>query len=125
MAARPPAGAEFEAPLGDVIKHRGPLGNTDGVLFGRGQAGDPGGEVDALGLGCHVAHNRCRRGHVAVLHQAVVLTEPGVLPVVPVSGDGVLSFSHQGGVLCLAVMSRRPWDVAVEKNAELHVCPPW
>jgi hypothetical protein len=43
-------GAELEAPVGDVVEHRGPLGDADRVLLAGGEAVDGRADVDALGL---------------------------------------------------------------------------
>ena len=85
--------------------------------------------MDVVGLAGDIAHHDLRRRHVAVLGQAVVLAEPGVLPVVLVGEDRVLRLAHQLAVLPLGVVGARPRDVAVEEDAELHgasddVCPP-
>ena len=80
----------------------------------------PGGEVDVVGLRGDVAHDDLGRRHVAVLGEAVVLAEPGVLPVVLVGEDHVLGFAGELGVLQLGVVGRRAGDVAVEEDAELH-----
>ena len=68
----------------------------------------PGGEVDVVGLGGDVAHHHLGRRHVAVLGQAVVLAEPGVLPVVLVGEDHVLRLADQLGVLQLGRWAAGP-----------------
>ena len=52
--------------------------------------------------------------------EAVVLAEPGVLPVVLVGEDRVLRLAHQLAVLPVGVVGPGPRDVAVEEDAELH-----
>ena len=102
VAAGAAAGAPLEAPVGDVVEHRGPLGVAHRVLLARREAVDAGRQVDVVGVAGDVTHDDLGRRHVAVLGQRVVLAEPGVLPVVLVGEDRVLGLPHQAGVLRLA-----------------------
>jgi hypothetical protein len=120
MAACAAAGAELEALVGDMVEHRGALGDADRVLLLRRQRGDPRGEVDLLGLSGDPAHHHFGCRHMAVFDEAVVLAEPGVLPVVLVGEDDVLRLLHQFVVLALGVMRAGPRQVAVEKDSEFH-----
>ena len=124
VASGAAAGAPLEAPARDVVEHRGPLGEADGMLLAGRQAVDAGRQVDVVGLAGDQAHHDLGRRHVAVLGQAVVLAEPGVLPVVLVGEDRVLRLPHQLPVFPVAVVRSGPWHVAVQEDAELHCVPP-
>ena len=50
VASGAAAGAPLEAAIGDVIEHRGPLGQADRVLLAGRQAVDARREVDVVGL---------------------------------------------------------------------------
>lgn len=50
----------------------------------------------------------------------MVFTEPAVLPIVLVSEDRVLGFTHVRKVLLVRVMRSWPGDVPVEENGEFH-----
>ena len=120
VAAGAPAGAELEASLAEVVEHGGPLGDANRMLLGGGQAGDCRAQVDVAGLGRDPADHHLRRRHVAVLGEAVVLPEPGELPVVLVGQDHIRRLAHQHEVLVLGNVRRRARYVAVLEYPELH-----
>src|SRR5690242_3675189 len=108
-----------------MIEHRRALCETNRVLFAGRKAVDAGCQVNIFRLPGDHPHDDLGRGHVAVLRETVVFPEPGVLPVVPVSEDGVLGLAHQLAMLPVAVVRTRTGDIAVEKQSELHRAPPW
>ena len=77
-------------------------------------------EVDVVGLRGDVAHHDLGRRHVRVLGEAVVLAQPGVLPVVLVGEDHVLRLAGERDVLELGLVGGRAGDVPVEEDAEFH-----
>ena len=52
VAARAAAGAELEAPVGEVVEHRDALGDLRRVVHLRQRVEDARAEVDALGALC-------------------------------------------------------------------------
>ena len=123
MAACASTGAELETASCDVIEHRGALREAHRVFLGGREAGDASTEVDVVGLCSDVSHHDLWGRHVAVLGEGVVLAEPDVFPVVFVGEDRVLGFAHEHLVLACAVMSCRPWQVAIHEDPEFHCCP--
>ena len=120
VAARTAAGPPLEPVVGEVVHHGGPLGVADGVLLAGRQTVDGRTDVDPLGPGGHVAHDRLGSRHVRVLGQGVVLAEPGVLPVVEVGRDGDLELALDHQVLGIGVTGRRPREIPVDEDSELH-----
>ncbi len=121
-AGRSAPGAELEATVAQVVEHRDALGHARRVVHRRRQVEDARPEVHALGLAGDVAHEHLARGDVRVLLQEVVLGEPGVLEVVPVTGDRDGGLVQQPPVLeaALLVGRRLVGHVTRVEDPEFH-----
>ena len=120
VRARTPSGAELEAPVAQVVEHRGPLGVADRVVHARAQVEDARTEVDPLGGAGQVAHVDVAGRDVAVLGEGMVLGHPHVLPAGAVGDLDEIRLVEQRRVLGRGVMGRRARHETLDEDAELH-----
>ena len=122
----PRPGAELEAPSGEVVEHRHPLGHLGRVVDRRQWVEDARAEVDPLGGVGQVAEHDVVRREVRVLVEEVVLGRPGVLEARPVGRDDDLELLHDHVVLGVGVaLDACCRHVALDEDAELHNLPLW
>ena len=120
VAACAPARAPLEPSLEEVVEHGHPLGRPHRVVHPRREVHDAGPDVDPVGGVGQIAHGHLGGRHVAVLGEGVVLPDPGVLPVVLVRLDHVLHLPQEHLVLTCGIMGRRPRQIPVDEDSELH-----
>ena len=104
VAARPPAGAELEAALGQVVEHGHPLGHLGRVVDLGQRVEDPRPQVDAIGGVGQVAEDHVVGRQVGVLVEEVVLGDPHVLEAGLVGRLDDLELVHEGVVLGFGIL---------------------
>ena len=126
---RAPAGAELEAPLGKVVEHGHPLGDTRRVVDGRRDVEDARADVDVGRLGRHEGQERLGGREMRVVGQEVVLGGPGVLEPGLVGRHDEGHFVHDAVVLGRrrraehGILGRRQAALKIPNSMGEHVLP--
>src|SRR5262245_34496713 len=116
---RPPARAELDPPLGEMVHGGDPLGDARWVVHRRGQVADREPDVDAPRPRRDPREEDLGRRLVRVVEEEVVLGRPVVLEAGGVAGERHVELPHEARVL---VVPRR--NVHLRKDPEFHRRPP-